>query len=437
MPRHHGNWIEAFMDYSQYSEAPRHMHFWTAVSTVAGALQRRVWFDQGFFKWFPNFYIALVAPPGVVSKSTTASIGMSLLRKVPGITFGPDIVTWPSLVKSISDCTVGFQVGDMIHTMSPIQLESSEFGNLIDPKDGQMMNVLIDLWDGRGSLRKETKTSGSEEIENPWINIIACTTPSWIAQAFPEVAIGGGFTSRIIFVYADKKAKLMAYPKLMMPERSWLESRAERLVADLTQIAKLAGEFTITKDAYDWGKAWYDEHNNKGHATLDRERFVGYLSRKQGHTHKLAMVLAASRGDELVITLDDLQLADTMVTDLEQDLPLVFSKIGQTSESVYLEKLITAIHVRGAVPFADAYRLVHTYFPSLKDFEDMIFGAIRAGYLDMKGTGNSTMLCKGPAELPSQATDAKHTGINGKFHPAAIPKPKPGSVKERGLSDEK
>ena len=50
-------------------------------------------------------------------------------------------------------------------------------------------------------------------------------------------------------------------------------------------------------------------------------RFGGYLARKQTHIHKLAMVLAASRRDELLIDEEDLALAAKMMTDLEQDMP--------------------------------------------------------------------------------------------------------------------
>jgi hypothetical protein len=76
-----------------------------------------------------------------------------------------------------------------------------------------MVDLLVSLWDGKqGAFEKKTKGSGSDSVENPWINLIACTTPAWIAGNFPEYMIGGGFTSRCIFVYAEKKAKLVAYP---------------------------------------------------------------------------------------------------------------------------------------------------------------------------------------------------------------------------------
>ena len=73
MSRHYEDWLTAFCDYAQHGEAPRRMYFWAGVSAVAGALRRKVWIDEAYFKWYCNMYIVFVAPPGIVSKSTTAN----------------------------------------------------------------------------------------------------------------------------------------------------------------------------------------------------------------------------------------------------------------------------------------------------------------------------------------------------------------------------
>lgn len=381
MGRHYKDWLRAFMDYASYSEAPPHMHFWAGVSAVAGALRRKVWIDQGYFNWYPNFYIVLVAPPGIVAKSTTSGIAMNLLRQVPGIHFGPDVLTWQSLVTDFAAKTEGFEHQGLIYPMSALTFESSEFGNLLDPQDKAMVDLLVSLWDGKpGAFTKSTKTSGSDTIENPWINLIACTTPSWIAGNFPEYMIGGGFTSRCLFVYAEKKAKLVAYPGLTVPKNT--KEIAEKLVADLGHISNsLCGPYSLAPDAVAWGESWYAGHYATKHIHLDDERFGGYIARKQTHIHKLAMVLAASTSDDLLITRDHLTLAETMVTDLEPDMQFVFSKIGKSANSIYAEKLVQFVQTRGVVPYHEAYRYVHTYFPSMRDFEDILAGCIRAGYL--------------------------------------------------------
>lgn len=394
MTRLHDDWLSAFMEYASYGEAPRHLYFWAGVSAVAGALRRKVWIDQAYFKWYPNMYVILVAPPGIVSKSTTAGISMSLLRKVPGIKFGPDVVTWPALVSAFAESTEGFDHDGAIHPMSALTLESSEFGNLLNPQDKEMVDLLVSLWDGKqGKFEKKTKNSGNDSIENPWINLIACTTPSWIAGNFPEYMIGGGFTSRCIFVYASEKEKYVAYPGLQVPTD--LESRAEKLVEDLTTISHLTGEYKLSKDAIAWGEAWYKNHYTVRSVNLDDDRFGGYIARKQTHIHKLAMILSASSGDSMLITPEFLEIADQMVTDLEPDMQFVFSKIGKSDASLYADRLIWYVHTKGKAPFHEAYRYVHSYFPSMRDFEDVLAGCVRAGFLKMEQSGGTMMLIAG------------------------------------------
>lgn len=408
MARKLGNWLSSFLEYSSFGEAPRHMYFWAGVSAVAGALRRRVWIDQAYFRWYPNFYICLVAPPGIVSKSTTAGVAMNLLRKVPGIKFGPDVVTWPALVEAFAGATEAFEYKGEHYPMSAMTLESSEFGNLLDPQDKQMVDLLVSLWDGKqGTFQKSTKHSGSDEVENPWINLIACTTPSWIAGNFPEYMIGGGFTSRTIFVYADAKARYVAYPGLVVPAD--LKAMEDDLVNDLAHIStSLAGEYRLSPCAVEWGEQWYKDHYTTRSAMLDPERFGGYLARKQTHIHKLAMVLAAAGSDEMLITSDHLHVAYTMVTDLEPDMQFVFSKIGRSETSVYAERLINFVKSKGSVPYMEVYRFVHTHFPSMRDFEDVFAGCLRAGFI----RHTNGFVTPGEAELP--------TARNGSVEPSKV-----------------
>lgn len=374
------------MEYASHGEAPRHMYFWCGVSAVAGALRRKVWLDQGYFKWHPNFYIILVAPPGIVSKSTTSNTAMKLLRQVPGAKFGPDVVTMQALVTAFAESTEAFELDGVHYPMSALTLESSEFGTLLNPHDKDMVDLMVSLWDGKeGVFEKKTKHSGNDSVTNPWINLIACTTPAWIAGNFPEYMIGGGFTSRCVFVYADKKEKLVAYPGMHVPKN--LAEIEARLVEDLTSIASLAGPVTMTKQALAWGEDWYAKHYSQKPANLDDERFGGYLARKQTHMHKLAMVLSASMGDDLCITDEFLSLADTMLTDLEPDMAMVFSKIGKSETSVYADRLVEFVQKRGKVPFPEVYRFVHQYFPSMRDFEDVFAGLCKAGFLRVASEG--------------------------------------------------
>lgn len=92
----------------------------------------------------------------------------------------------------------------------------------------------------------------------------------------------------------------------------------------------------------------------------------------------------------MLIEPEHLQIASDMITDLEPDMQFVFSKIGRTDASIHAEKLIALVHARGKVSWPEAYRQVHQYFPSMRDFEDVVTGCVRAGFIKM-GAENGEM----------------------------------------------
>lgn len=381
MSRKYDDWIQAFINYAGYGEAPKHVYFWVATSTIAGALRRKVWIDQVYFQWYPNLYVVLVAPPGIISKSTTADIGMSLLRRVPNVRFGPAVITWQALVQAFSEAAETFEWAGEWHTMSPMTIVSSEFGNLLNPHDKDMVDMLVNLWDGR-SFSKRTKFSGDDTVINPWINILACTTPEWIAGSFPEYMIGGGFTSRCIFVYAEEKERYVAYPAEVVSKD--IQQQAENLVHDLEWIStKLTGPYVLSKEAAEWGRQWYEDHYKVRAKLLDAVRYGGYAARKQTHMHKLAMILAASKRDDLVITMEDLVTADVMLTQLEETMPKVFEKIGQRQEAPQVERIVRYVDLRKRVPATELYRAFLQHFPKAGEMEDVLLALIRSGRLQI------------------------------------------------------
>lgn len=321
---------------------------------------------------------------------------MNLLRQVPNIRFGPEVITWQALVQSLAAAAEAFEYRGDFLTMSPLTLESSELGNLLNPHDREMVDLLVTLWDGRRSFSKITKMSGNDEVAFPWLNIIACTTPSWLAGNFPEYLIGGGFTSRCVFVYVDKKERYVAYPARSVPRD--LQQREQALVQDLTRIADLAGPYRLTDSAVDWGTAWYKHHYENRPVGLDDDRFGGYVARKQTHIHKLAMVLSASKRDNLIIEAEDLALANQMVTDLEADMPGVFARIGKSEASAVADRFLAFVKRRGVIPYGEAIKWFHAYYPDKGDLEGMLQGLLTAGLLKPENDNGNLIL------KPTQST---------------------------------
>jgi len=388
--RHHPDWLTAYVSYASVTEAPKRMHFWAGVGAIAGVLRRRVWIDMKRFQWTPSFYIIYVGPPGIVAKSTTIDIAADILRQVPGIKFGPNAITWQALVTAFAAASESFEYNAEFHPMSPLTLVASELGSLLNLQDKDMVNLLIELWDGKKKYEKITKMSGNDTIEAPWINLQAGTTPHWVADNMPQAMIGGGLSSRCIFVYGDTKSKYVAYVDEMIGEGD--EELREQLLQDLERIAMLCGPFVIDKRARTWGRDWYERFWKDAASRMDDQMLEGYAARKQTHLHKTAMVLSASRSNTLIITEEDLQLANVMLEDVETDMHRVFSRIGRTEDSMQAERFIEFVRRKGSIPYADAYKMIHIYFPDFRDFEGILAGAINSGQLFINTTAAGIML---------------------------------------------
>jgi hypothetical protein len=380
--RIHDNWLKAYIHHTRFSESPDAYHFWTGVGTVAGALRRRVWIDNSIFQWTPNFYIFLVGPPGVAAKSTSIRVGLSLLERVPGINSGPQSMTWQALAQCLMDCAEEILIpGEDPIPMAAITCGVAELGTFLKTDDKELVDTLVAMWDGqKETFRRQTRTQGNTVIVNPWLNIIACTTPSWLREHFDEGMVGGGLTSRILFVYADRKRHLVAYPGDHVPPKEY-KKEAEDLFHDLTIIASLAGPYSFTADAKAFGMSWYEKHwQGERAAHLASPRFEGYIARKQTHIHKVAMVLSAAKRSDLVITLEDLQEAEIAVSSLEPDMLRVFENIGHDAKTSSQQTILAIIKHRKAIWNTDLWRMCFTTMTG-KDYTDGIAACLSGGYI--------------------------------------------------------
>lgn len=408
LARRLASWLRSYGDFTIISEAPTSFNFWTGVATVAGALERKVWIDEIKYRWYPNFYILLISPPGVATKSSTISVGMRLLRNLPDVRFGPASMTWQGLARGLQEGQVMIPMLDPsipllnqeFSPMSALTCEVSELGTFLDMGDGQMQSILIELWDGKdGAWERWLSTAENTRIENPWINVIGATTPTWLASNFDDLTIGGGLTSRIVFVYAEEKAQLIPYISEMINIKNY-DQLEEDLIHDLKEIHKMRGSFTLSPEAKILGAEWYDMNWTNPEEHL-KGRLSGYRARKQTHIHKLAMILSASESDDRIITGIHFSTALAAMAGIEADMLEVFNQIGRGKAIRHMEEALALIMLRGRISKMELWRKM-MHFITLKEMQEVIDGLVAGGFIIIRNEGGIFMLIYIPQEKPDE-----------------------------------
>ena len=311
MKRACDDWLATLREYIEETESPRHFWLWAGISAITSALQRKVRLPFGMEYIFPNTYIMLVALPGECRKSPPLKFVQTILQGID-IPLFVDSPTKRALTKSLAELSKTTWYKDSAGkplTQCPMTIISKEFSSFLatDPKG--MTEVMTDLYDSHDQWEYQTAGAGKDKLFNICINVIVATTPSWIATNLPEGAIGGGFTSRFVIVYGDKKHKWLSLPP---PPSTKL---FKDLKDDLMKIAQISGEFKWNLEAFRIYDEWY-QSIQEIQRNLRDDRLRGFVSRMHTIMLKVAMALRISYSDDLTITPADIKRGIKMIEEV-------------------------------------------------------------------------------------------------------------------------
>jgi hypothetical protein len=385
------NWLMKYGEYTIESESPEQFHLWTGLSIIASTVRRNVYLNQGTHILFPNMYVILIGPPGRVRKSTSIRLGRHLLLGVEGIHFGADSLTREELIRSLAKISTGSKQAAMT-------IHSTELSSLIEPSGIKMIQFLTDIFDGDYKWRYSTKHQGKDVINNPILNILAATTPTWIADGLPADVIGHGFTSRVLFVYGADRRFLRPFPGQLDGEL------ARNLQADLDHISRIEGDFT-------WGegsKACYKEIYEE----IDREipkdyRVEGFHNRKDIYTLKVAMLLSIARSDDLIMQPGDITTAYSALSDIEESMHKTFSAVGKYDHAADTERLLAAIREDGELTSEEIHQRFYAV-GSVDDIGKMIQMLRSQGVVEMilqKGKKPTIFRATTPSKVDRKSQD--------------------------------
>lgn len=381
------DWIEGYLAYTEDSEPPKLFKEWCAVSVIAAALQRKCRLEWGTTVFYPNLYIVLTAPAGKARKGTAMAPARKFIDRI-GIPLAAEAVTREALIRTLkeSESVVSTENGIIVH--SSLTVFSPELTVFLGYNNTQLMSDLTDWFDCSEKWVYRTKTAGTDDISGVFINLLGATTPDLIRSTLPLDAIGGGLTSRMIFVFEEKKGKIVPFPFISEETRK-LETK---LYYDIECINMLQGQFKFTKEFLSrWGD-WYTAQEGKNPFGVNYNKaFDGYIERRPTQVLKLSMVMNASRTDEMVLDEPDLARAIDLLERTEKKMPRAFGGIGM-SQNAQLTYAISELIARSpnGVTISDIMR-AHTFNGTTSDISDALDILVQSKMIRIDQTNNGPL----------------------------------------------
>lgn len=315
---------------------------------LAGALQRKVHLRWGFEKIHPNLFVVLVGPSGKARKGVALGIAKQMLSNVPGLSIAPEASTREAVITAMKRAITNYQDTDdgTIKFHCSLTAFSEELSVFLGQNDIKFLANLTDWYDSKDNWAYETVGRGRDSLQGLCFNLLGATAPDWLQSMLPQEAVGGGFTSRIIFVVEDKKGKTVSKHHLTPTEVS-LEGALTR---DLERISQLAGGFSFDEAGEKAYIDWYEEQDvllAKGDNPIEDPRFAGYCERRATHLRKLMMLMSVSRGNSLVIDHSDFDRALKMMRSTELKMHRTFGGLGQAKYSDATDKVMSFLQSVG------------------------------------------------------------------------------------------
>ena len=381
--------LQAYLEYVEETETPRIMHIWSALTGAGACLGRRCFIPFGINDIYPNLYTLLVGPPAV-RKNTPLKVVRKRIRKSTNIRFTPrdtggqrqglivamsgdehaadeealkeletavDIIDLEKLGKT----SMHIDIRDK-HVMFAI---APEFSAFIGNNSTGLCTFLNDVYDGEDYPYKIRNTEYN--LSDPLLSILGSTTPRQIAETFPPSAVGHGFSSRIIFVYANKKYKSVPIPP-PLPEK--LGKEIDKVFRNLYY--DFNGALNLSPSSRKLIEELYEIE-----VPLNDVRFIYYLDRRQAHLLKLSMILAALK-DSKIIEPTDINEANTLLAYTEQFMPDALGEFGMSPIGAAKQKMLEFIqHCNGPVTKTVLWAMMQKDMKNV-DFQNSLMDLVNA-----------------------------------------------------------
>jgi hypothetical protein len=159
-----------------------------------------------------------------------------------------------------------------------------------------------------------------------------------------EAVIGGGFASRVIFIYEETTRRRQLIYKGQI-DISGLGEKREALISDLRHIDEtIKGDFDITDEAAEFLETWYQQRKRE-----PNKKLKGYHERKPAHMFKVAMLLHVAKSDDMLLSKSDFEDALSELELVEKKLARVFEGIGKNPYTFDMRDILEYVKTSGRI----------------------------------------------------------------------------------------
>lgn len=332
------DFISDFVELAEGIEGPPQFKLWSAISLVAGALERRVW-TRTKFVTYPSLFVLLVAPPGVGKFIIQRVREFWQAVKVPGTSdrafkVAPNSMSKASLIDTLA---LAKRVkippqGDAV-TYHTLLVAAEEFGVLLPEYDNAYITTLCSIWSTPGEHHEVRRHGPAKEvfIENPQLNIIGGYQPALMGSTFPEEAWSSGLGRRLIMIYASERPYQHLFYEA--PGREELE---QKIVHRLGQMSQIYGPLQWTEES---AAAIADFHFRQADTAPKHSKLLGYCNTRVEFVLKLIAVSTIARTGGLIIELEDVTRAIGWLLQAEKLMPDIFRAMVGKSDSQIIDEL--------------------------------------------------------------------------------------------------
>jgi hypothetical protein len=353
MPRLLGkSWLDSFLEYTEWMEAPREWLLWSGISCISSTLKRSCYLWYRGIKFFPNQYIILVGPPGI-GKGEAISKGYEIANEAKSINYIKDWHTPQEILEELADGFqhMGLKPGQVI-TTNVIQdhtccIMAPELAVFLQQYDN--LHSLMCAWWDQNKFDYKTKNKGKHIIEDMSVSLLGGCVPDYVRSLSKDrlAPITGGFTARTIFVYATEKFQLVKDNFGIPTQR--LQDLRTKLVNDLKHISTLQGELSVEKDAIKLWTEVYESHNKRG--IIDSDASTNFKSRISSHIIKTVISICMAESDSFTVTRNQLERAIEYVEQIRDKVDIVFRCVGESPLANIQAKIINYIDSQGSVTY--------------------------------------------------------------------------------------